>query len=103
MPNYKLRIFWIAVCTIVWSFLGLIVNWLSWLLIQSETKTNITNQSTTGVNTAQNTWNTQWVFVGSWAILPWSAEETWEIESRTTIREKLKYVPVTEKRWSSAQ
>lgn len=95
--------FWIIVCILLWLSLYGVLYWISILVKSYEWSIPITNQATTGTNTAQNTWNTQWIFVGSWAILPWWAEETWEIESRTTIREKLKYVPVTEKRWSSAQ
>lgn len=102
IPNNKLRIFRIWICIIAWAAIWWIIYWLSLLFIPSSTNTLVTNQPTSGAST-QNTENNWGLFVGSWAILSWWVEDTWEIESRTTIREKLKYVPVTEKRWSSAQ
>lgn len=91
--------FWIWICVIVWAILWWIIYWLSWLFIPSATNTIIVNQQATGANT-QNTENNWMLFVGSWAVLSWWVEDTWEIVSRTTIREKLKHVPVTEKRWA---
>ena len=91
--------FWIWICIIIWGVLWWIIYWLSWLFTPSATDTIVVNQPTTGTDT-QSTESNWMLFVGSWAILSWWAEDTWQIESRTTIREKLKYVPVTEKRWA---
>ena len=103
MRNNKLRMFWIWICIIVWAVLWWVIYGLSLLFTTTtQLETVITNQSTTGTNT-QNNQNEWSLFVGSWAILSWWAEDTWEIVSRTTIREKLKHVPVSEKRWTSAQ
>ena len=106
LPNKKLRMFWVIICLLLGIIIWGILYALSWLFNASESEKTIINEQPKSPTNTQNTWNNwaDWTtFAWSWAILSWWVEDTWEIVSRTTIREKLKHVPVTEKRWTSAQ
>lgn len=103
LPNKKLRMFWVIICLLLGIIIWGILYALSWLFNASESEKTIINEQPQSPTNTQNTWN-NWAdgttFAWSWAILSWWVEDTWEIVSRTTIREKLKHVPVTEKRWA---
>jgi hypothetical protein len=108
IPNSKLRMFWIWACVLLWIIASILIYQLYTWSVANKNSTKDTIPSITSWdtvnNTIENTWDESSWFFNTWSTtLDTTTEDTWQILLRTSIREKLKHVPVSERRWTSAQ
>ena len=104
--NKKKYIILGSIGIVILLLLYLLVSYIVHIFIHSTNSENNNQiQSNTTTTGNESSWYTNWQNNYSWTNILWgpSQTDTWGIVSRSTLREKLKHVPVSEVNWVPTQ